>query len=193
MFSLSYESLLSNGSLFVVLFLMVSNGLFSFPSSQILYITAGVFIAQGTLPFFPVVLLGTIGNAVGNFFLFLLTKKHGDTVARKFVPLSKEMYDALIETYKDKSAWWIAIGKLTPSLKVITPILAGISRTDNTLTFFIFLVTSFVWSLLFTSIGMFFGKSFSFGTYGIIIGGIGIAVMLYFMNLVQKRAQRKEV
>lgn len=192
MFSFSYESLLSGGSLFIILLLMLANGFFSFPSSQILYITAGVFISNGTLPFLPVIFLGAIGNTVGNFILFLVTKKHGESVARKYIPLSKEMYDALIETYKDRSAWWIAVGKMTPSLKVITPVLAGISKTDNMLTFLIFLVTSFLWALFFVSMGMFFGKSFSFGTYGIIIGVIGIAAALYFMNLVQKKQKIKK-
>ena len=191
MFSLSYESLLSGGSLLIVLILMVSNGFFSFPSSQILYITAGVFVASGKLPLIPVLLLGSIGNAIGNFLLFIITKKHGEAVARKFIPLSHDMYKALVKTYKDKSVWWIAIGKLTPSLKVITPVMAGLSKTGTLLTFFIFLITSFIWSVFFVGMGMFFGKSFSFGTYGIVIGAVGVAVALYFMNLVQKTAEKE--
>ena len=172
---------------------MVSNGFFSFPSSQILYITLGVFIASGKLALVPTLIVGAIGNTIGNFILFEITSRHGEKVARRFLPLSTEAFEALKETFKEKSLWWLAIGKMTPSLKVAVPILAGIAKTHRRLTLLVFLVTSFIWGFLFLSLGIFFGESFSFGTYGILIGLVGIAVALYFTSLVKKNIAKKKL
>ena len=185
----SLETILSQGSLLIIFVLMLSNGFFSFPSSQILYITVGVFVAQGKLTLLPVLILGAIANTLGNYALYEVTHKHGEKVAKKFLPISDETLAALKETFKEKSLWWLAVGKLTPSLKVAVPILAGIAKTNRAHTFLVFLITSFVWASAFLSIGIFFGKSFSFGIYGIIMGVIGISIALYFASLVQKKVE----
>ncbi len=185
----TFESILSQGSLVFIFILMLANGFFSFPSSQLLYITVGFFIAQGKIPFLPALLLGSLGNTIGNYALFLVTSKYGEKVAKKFLPIKDEMFEALKETFKEKSLFYLAIGKLTPSLKVVIPILAGIAKTHKQLTLLVFLITSTLWAALFLSLGIFFGKSFSLGIYGVIMGAIGLFVALYFTNIMQKKAE----
>jgi membrane protein DedA with SNARE-associated domain len=186
-----YENLISSGSLFIIFLLMISNGFLSFPSSQILYITLGVLISKGQLSLLDVAMIGALGNTIGNQLLFELTSKHGEKVARRYLPLSDDAFEALKETFAEKSLWWLGIGKLTPSLKVAVPILAGIAKTHRALTFFVFLVTSVVWAFAFLSLGIFFGKSFSFGLYGIILALIGIGVAVYFASLVQMKTKAR--
>ncbi len=187
----SLESLLQGGSLLLIFILMLSNGFFSFPSSQILYISLGVFIAQGKVALIPAFLLGALGNTLGNYLLFEMTHRHGEKFARKLLPLQDDMFEALKETFKEKSLFYLALGKLTPSLKVFIPLLAGVSKTKRSHTFLIFLITSFIWAAAFLAIGIFFGKSFSFGKYGIIMGLIGIGVALYFTSKMQKKLLKK--
>ena len=186
---IDYGSLFAQGSLFLVFILMISNGFFSFPSSQILYITLGVFVASGKIGFIPMLIVGALGNTIGNYLLYEITHRHGEKVARQFLPIKAEMYEALKETFKEKSLLWLALGKMTPSLKVIIPLLAGIARTKRIPTFFVFLITSFIWGNAFISIGVFFGKSFSFGYYGLVMGALGLGIALYFTSLMQKKIE----
>jgi membrane protein DedA with SNARE-associated domain len=187
----SFESMLSQGSLIFIFILMLSNGFFSFPSSQLLYITVGFFVAQGKIAFLPVLLLGALGNTLGNYLLYLVTSKYGEKTAKRFLPIKDEMFEALKETFKEKSLFYLAIGKMTPSLKVIIPILAGIAKTHKQLTLLVFLVTSTIWATVFLSLGVFFGKSFSLGIYGVIMGVIGLLVALYFTTILQKKIEKK--
>ena len=48
------ESTISLAGYFGIFVLMIANGAVSFPSSQVLYIIAGYFIAQGNLLLLPV-------------------------------------------------------------------------------------------------------------------------------------------
>ena len=185
------ETLLSQGSLIFIFVLMILNGFFSFPSSQLLYITVGFFVAQGKIAFIPALILGALGNTIGNYALYLVTSKYGEKVAKKFLPVSDEIFEALKDTFKEKSLFYLAVGKLTPSLKVAIPILAGIAKTHKQLTLLVFLVTSTIWATAFLALGIFFGKSFSLGLYGIIMGVIGIAVALYFTTILQKKIEQR--
>ena len=55
--------------------LMILNGVFSFPSSQILYIISGYFVFTGSLSLMLVSVVGALGNTIGNTILFYLTRK----------------------------------------------------------------------------------------------------------------------
>ena len=76
---ISIETIISFAGYAGIFLLMITNGAVSFPSSQVLYIIAGYFVAQGDLALLPVVVAGTLGNTVGTIILYELTRKYGRT------------------------------------------------------------------------------------------------------------------
>ncbi len=188
------ETLIQGGSYFAIFILMVTNGAVSFPSSQVLYIIAGYFIAQGDLSLVMVALVGALGNATGNIILYELTRTHGrNFIARmKLFPM-REL--TKVETaFKKKGAWFIFIGKLLPAIKVFIPIPAGLGKMHRGLFAAIMFIASFIWSLAFISIGYFFGKSSDlFGNYAIILAIITAVVVLLFYRYINSEALVREI
>ena len=179
------EALLQGGSYFAIFLLMITNGVVSFPSSQILYIIAGYFVAQGNLAFALVAFVGALGNAVGNIILYELARKHGRTfIARMKLFPGREL--AKVETaFRKKGAWFIFVGKLLPAIKVFVPIAGGLGKFSRGLFAPLMFIASFIWALGFISIGFFFGKSSDlFGRYAIILVIVAVVVMLLFYRYI---------
>ncbi len=191
---ITIETLIQSGSYFAIFLLMIANGAVSFPSSQILYIVAGYFIARGDLSLFFVALVGALGNTVGNIILYELSRKHGRTFIErmKIFPM-REL--AKVETaFQKKGAWFIFIGKLLPAIKVFVPIPAGLGKMPRPLFASLMFSASFIWSLAFISIGYFFGKSSDlFGRYAIILVIVAVVVILLFYRYINSEEVIKEV
>jgi len=182
---ISIETILSLAGYAGVFFLMITNGAVSFPSSQVLYIIAGYFIAQGNLNLALVALIGSLGNTVGTVILYELTHKHGRAfIARMKIFPIREL--AKVEAaFHKKGAWFIFIGKLLPAIKVFVPIVAALGKMHRGLFAGIMLITSFLWSLIFIAIGYFFGKSTDlFGNYAIVLAVIaGVVLFIFYRYL----------
>ncbi len=194
MTDITIETLIQGGSYFAIFVLMIANGAVSFPSSQVLYIITGYFVAQGDLALTLVALAGASGNTVGNIILYELARTHGRTfIARmKIFPL-REL--AKVETaFRKKGAWFIFIGKLLPAIKVFVPIPAGLGKMSRALFAFLMFIASFIWSLAFIAIGYFFGKSSDlFGNYAIILAIIAAVVILLFYRYINSAEVVREV
>lgn len=158
---------------------MIANGIANFPSSQFLYIICGYFVSTGSLLFFPTIIIGALGNTIGNIITFLLVKKYEHNFARKLLMMDedtfKKIHSALHETFTKKGLWYIFVGKLTPSVKAFIPIVAGLANTETKATSVIFLISSCIWAGAITYLGYFFVGQVSlesFATVSFLIGGI---------------------
>ena len=188
------EALIQGGSYFAIFALMITNGAVSFPSSQVLYIIAGYFVAQGNLTFFLVALFGAVGNAIGNVVLYELARKHGSTFIARMKLFPERELAKVEHAFKKKGAWFIFIGKLFPAIKVFVPITAGLGKFSRTLFAPLMFIASFIWALGFISIGFFFGKSSDlFGKYAIILVIVAAVVMLLFYRYVNSPAIVNEI
>lgn len=177
----SIETIITIAGYAGIFLLMVANGAISFPSSQVLYIIAGYFVARGDLALVPVAIVGSLGNTGGNVILYELARAYGRTfIARMKIFPAREL--AKIEAaFKKKGVWFIFIGKLLPAIKVFIPIPAGLGRMSRPLFVTLMLIASFIWSLIFLSIGYFFGKSPNiFGNYAVILILVAAVVLLLF-------------
>ena len=194
MLDVTIETLIQGGSYFAIFLLMITNGAISFPSSQVLYIIAGYFIAQKDLMLVPVILVGALGNTIGNIILYELARKHGRTFIErmKIFPV-REL--AKVETaFRKKGAWFIFIGKLLPAIKVFVPIPAGLGKMSRLLFATLMFIASCIWSLGFISIGYFFGKSSElFGSYAIILAVIAVVVVILFYRYINSNEGENEI
>ncbi len=192
---LSIESIIVVLGYFGIFVLMIANGAVSFPSSQILYIIAGYFVARGDLLLVPVALVGALGNTIGNIILYELARKHGRTFFVEKMKLFPIRELAKVEAaFRKKGAWFIFVGKLLPAIKVFIPIPAGLGKMHRGIFALLIFIASFIWSLAFIGIGYFFGKSPDFfGQYAIILVIIAAIVLLLFYRYLNSEEVTREV
>lgn len=173
---------------------MIANGAVSFPSSQILYIIVGYFIAQGDLALVPAALAGSAGNAVGNVILYELVRARGRAFVERMKLFPARELAKVEIAFKKKGAWFVFIGKLLPAIKVFVPIPAGLGKMHRGCFASIMFVASFIWSLGFISIGYFFGKSSDlFGKYAIVLVIVAALVLLFFYRYINSEEIVREV
>lgn len=185
------EALISSYSYIGIFLLMMLNGIVNFPSSQILYLVTGFFISRGDLLFLPVVIVGAVGNTIGNIIAFLLVKKYGEDFARKILMIDKatfeKVYHPLHNNLKDKGLFWIFVGKIIPSIKAFVPVVSGLAKTKTLSTAIIFFFASLIWAFALNGIGFYFGESFSFEYFYAISFFIAVVVVFIFYKKVLKR------
>ena len=194
MTDISIETLIQGGSYFAIFALMIANGVISFPSSQVLYIVAGYFIARGDLALFFVALVGALGNTIGNIVLYELARRHGRTFIERMKIFPMRELAKVERAFQKKGAWFIFIGKLLPAIKVFVPIPAGLGKMSRPLFASLIFTASFIWSLAFISIGYFFGKSSDlFGRYAIILVLVALVVVLLFYRYINRPEFTNEI
>jgi len=192
---MSLESIIINLSYFGVFLLMISNGIASHPSSQILYIIAGYFVSTGYLNLWLLLIAGTLGNTVGNIILYEVARSKGaDYIIKKFKIIPKKQLKKVQATFKKRGAWFLFIGKLLPVIKVIVPIPAGLAKMNRLLYVTIILISSFIWASIFVTIGILFGKSTTvFKAYVPILVVIALIVVWYFYKYMNSEEVLKEI
>lgn len=166
---------------------MVANGAINFPSSQFLYVICGYLVSTGTLLFIPTVIVGALGNAIGNTISFLLVKKYGEPLARKLLVMDKQtftkVHGALHDTFSKRGMGWLFIGKLIPSIKAFIPVVAGLAETSTIPTITIFTIASLIWACAVTSLGFYFGEHVSFSS----ISSVSLIIALIVVFVVYKK------
>ncbi|MEK7538635.1 MAG: DedA family protein [Patescibacteria group bacterium] len=190
----SIETIIAFAGYAGIFLLMIANGAVSFPSSQILYIIVGYFIAQGDLALVPAALAGSAGNAVGNVILYELVRARGRAFVERMKLFPARELAKVEIAFKKKGAWFVFIGKLLPAIKVFVPIPAGLGKMHRGCFASIMFVASFIWSLGFISIGYFFGKSSDlFGKYAIVLVIVAALVLLFFYRYINSEEIVREV
>ena len=190
---MSLEEIIISLSYFGIFVLLTSNGIISFPSSQIIYIVAGYFASRGDLNLFLVILVGAIANSVGNLILYEISRRKGlDCSLKLFKFLDmlnprKEIRKIQI-AFKKRGYFFLFVGKLVNPIKVFIPIPAGISKMNRVKFFAIVFIASGIWGSVFSYIGYYFGKSWEkFGYYGLIMFTIFIVVIIMFYKYINSK------
>jgi membrane protein DedA with SNARE-associated domain len=178
---INIEMIITVAGYFGIFALMIANGALSFPSSQVLYVIAGYFIAQEKLLLIPVLLVGALGNTVGNVILYELARKYGKSFIIKLKLFPSRELEKVEMAFQKKGAWFIFIGKLLPAIKVFVPIPAGLGKMHRGFFALLMFIASSIWALGFIALGYFFGGTFKiFGPYALIPIAIAIIVVALF-------------
>lgn len=177
-----------------IFFLMIANGVISFPSSQILYIIAGYFVFTGHLNLFLVVVAGALGNTIGNIILYELARSKGLSYLLRWKIFPERELRKVQVAFNKKGVWFLFVGKLIPALKVFIPIPAGIARMNRPLYAAIILVSSSIWPFAFLAIGYYFGKSAHvFGAYAVVLAFIALIVATVFYKFMNSEEVISEI
>lgn len=157
---------------FTTLIALVLNGLLNIPSSQIFYLTLGYMHNLADFNIYIAIILGAIGNTIGNYILYLIIYKNSDGLNSRFVKflnIDKSKLEKYSMHFQNK--WWgyLILGKLTPSIKVFVPIMCGLSKVSKIKSIIIFGAGSTIWALMVTMLGSYFGKQASLIDFYLIV------------------------
>lgn len=175
------EQIIGGLSYLGIFILMLSNGIFSFPSSQVLYVIVGYFIGTGALSLPSALLAGALGNTIGNIALYEFTREHGPSAATRFLPNADKHIESVEKYFKGKGLVFLFLSKLLPALKVFTPIFAGIAKAPRLPYALLMMLGSTLWALCFIYLGMVFGKNTDiFKTYSAPLLLVAFLVLVFF-------------
>ncbi len=187
---MNLEYIIITLSYFGIFLLLLANGFFSFPSSQIIYVIAGYFAYTGDLNIYYVILIGALGQTIGNYILYEISRKNGLEYGSKFIGYLFPGHDVKKEiskfqiAFNKRKIFLLFVGKLVNPIKIFIPIPAGIAKINRAIFLGIVYLTSVIWAAIFTFIGFYFGKNYkNFGIIGAVLFIIALIVMAYFYKL----------
>lgn len=184
---MALEQIISGLSYLGIFILMISNGIFSFPSSQVLYIIVGYFVGTGTLALPLAIITGAAGNTIGNIALYEFARDHGMNAALKFLPMKPHHVAKTERFFEKKGLGFLFIAKLLPTLKVFVPIFGGIGKAPRIPYAALMFLASTLWAFVFIEIGMFFGKNTDiWKPYSTALAFISILVVIFLWQSYKK-------
>lgn len=164
----SFINLLLDVKYVGIFFAMLLNGMTEFPSSQIMYPIVGYYASLEELNVFIAIAAGALGNAVGNYLLFLLSLRYKDVILNKQNAETKEKVNNLVDKFSRHNKLWLVLGKLIPGVKTFIPVITAMLHIDKFLAFAIFLLGSTMWATIMIALGYYFGQSVRVSGYVLI-------------------------
>ena len=180
----SLINLLLNVKYVGIFIAMLLNGMTEFPSSQIMYPIVGYYASTQQLNIFIAIAAGALGNAFGNYFLFLLSIKYKDRILSKQTDETKEKVHNLVYRFSHHNKLWLVLGKLIPGVKTFIPVITAMLHINKFLAFAIFLLGSTIWATIMIALGYYFGQSVSVPGYVLIIPFIAFLIIAILVEKV---------
>ncbi len=191
---MSLETIIINLSYFGIFLLMIINGIIGFPSSQIIFIFIGFLASLGNLNIYISIILGGFAMAIGNMILYEISKKKGLKYIESFKIFPIKEIKKVKIAFQKKGIWFLIFGKLVNPIRIILPIVAGITKMNRFLFFIIVWIMSTIYVSIFAFIGYFFGQGAEFmGWYAMIILVFAITIIYIFYKYANSDEIKKEL
>lgn len=155
---------------------------------------AGFLVQQGKLNFWLVVFAGAFGNLIGSLIAYAigfyleehiiikLIKKYG-----KFLLLTVHEYEKSVAWLKKYGDYVAFFSRMLPAVRTFISLPAGLSEMNIWKFSFYTFIGSFIWSLLLTYVGVYFGKEWHalepiYRKFEFVLLGIFIVGVLWYIN-----------
>lgn len=203
-----FEDILSQLSSMSPLLIYIVLFLFSFienvfpPSpSDVVVVVGASLIASTSLGFIPVLLITSIGSALGFILMYYVGKFFGEKVIRtgKLKFISKEALQNVDRWFNKYGYSLIAANRFLPGTRSIISFFSGVHELKVFKTFILAAVSAFAWNVLIIYLGMEFGNNvelidYYLNTYSSIILAITAVVFLIFaVRFFIKRKKRNKI
>ncbi len=179
---------------------MLVEGIFTPIPSELIMPFAGYVACVGELNFFLVILVGSLGAMVGSTVAYMLALRLGRPLIDRFgifFGLDDEKMASAERWFKRWGVWGILIGHSLPGIRSVISFPAGLSRMDRkkfvTFTF----SGALIWNTVLVTAGYTLGENWvsfwertdSLHLDIVMLGGLGAALLLYFLYHRRKRSQ----
>ncbi len=185
--------LIEQGGYLGIFVLMVIENVFPPIPSEVIMGLGGVAVARGTMSFWPLLAVGTIGSTLGNYVWFLAGDKWGYRRLQPFVDrwgrwLTLEWHDIERATafFQRHGQWIVFALRFSPFLRTIISLPAGLTHMRH----WRFLAFTFagaaVWNAALIKGGQFLARFMESSTLVvdlIVFGGLGLALAGYLYRV----------
>ena len=163
--------------------------------SDVVVVVGASLIASTSVGFIPVLLITSVGSALGFILMyyigFFLSEKVLRTGRIKFIEKSSlEKTDAWFSKY---GYWIILANRFLPGTRSVISFFSGVHELDVKKTFIFALISAFLWNILIIYVGMTLGNNvelidYYLTTYSNIVVGVTILILLLLIRfLIKKR------
>ena len=159
---ISYISTLDPALIYVVLFFFafIENILPPSPSDFVVLFGA-TLIANSTLGFIPILLITSVGSALGFIVMYFIGEFLGEKLLRsgKFRFIKQESLDKADRFFHKYGYNIILINRFLPGTRAVVSFFSGVHRLKPTRTFIYAAVSSFVWNAILIFLGIQLGNN----------------------------------
>ena len=159
---ISYISTLDPALIYVVLFFFafIENILPPSPSDFVV-IFGATLIANSTLGFIPILLITSVGSAIGFIVMYLVGEFLGEKLLRsgKFKFIKQESLDKADRFFHKYGYNIILINRFLPGTRAVVSFFSGVHKLKPTRTFIYAAVSSFVWNAILIFLGIQLGNN----------------------------------
>ena len=159
---ISYISTLDPALIYVVLFFFafIENILPPSPSDFVVIVGA-TLIANSTLGFIPILLITSVGSALGFIVMYFIGEFLGEKLLRsgKFKFIKQESLDKADRFFHKYGYNIILINRFLPGTRAVVSFFSGVHRLKPTRTFIYAAVSSFVWNAILIFLGIQLGNN----------------------------------
>lgn len=179
---------------------MLVEGIFTPIPSELIMPFAGYVAYTGQLNYFLVILVGSLGAVVGSTVAYMLTMWMGRPLVDRFgifFGLDDEKMASAERWFKRWGVWGILIGHSLPGIRSVISFPAGLAKMDRrkfvTFTF----SGALLWNTVLVTAGYtlgenwvkFWEKTDSLHLDIVMLGGLGVVLVLYFLYHRKKRSK----
>ncbi len=198
---INYLNVLDPSWIYIILFLFsfIENVFPPSPSDVVVVVGATMIGASG-LGFIPILLITSVGSALGFILMYYVGKMFGEKIIRtgKLSFVSEEELKKPDEWFKKYGYKLILVNRFLPGTRSVISFFSGLHELDLGKTFLNASISAFLWNAIIIYLGMTLGSNveridYYLSTYSniiFILTGVAVLfVVIYF--LVKRRGQKK--
>lgn len=162
-----YEVVRQGGYLGIMFLMALENIIPPIPSELIMGL-GGIAVARGDMHFWPLLLWGTIGAALGNYVLFLVADRLGYERLRPFIDrwgrwLTLEWHDVEVagKFLRRHGHWVVFVLRFMPMFRTVISIPAGLAHMGHMRFLFFTAAGAAIWNVVLILGGRWLGRTLS--------------------------------
>lgn len=186
--------LIEQGGYWGIFALMIIENVFPPIPSEVIMGLGGVAVARGSMSFWPLLVVGTLGSTLGNYVWFLAGDRLGyrrlePLVSRwgRWLTLDWEHIESATRFFRRHGQWIVFALRFSPFLRTLISLPAGLAHMSH----WRFLAFTFagaaVWNAALIKGGQFLAKFLEESTLVmdvIVLGGLGLAIAGYLYRVI---------
>ena len=160
-----YEIIRQGGYLGIMFLMALENIIPPIPSEVIMGL-GGIAVARGDMQFWPLLLWGTLGSALGNYVLFLIADRLGYERLRPFIDrwgrwLTLEWHDVEVagRFLRRHGHWVVFVFRFMPMFRSVISIPAGLAHMGHAKFFAFTFFGAAIWNVLLIIGGKWLGNT----------------------------------
>ncbi|MES2767321.1 MAG: DedA family protein [Bacteroidota bacterium] len=175
------------GILLFACFITFTENIFPPSPSDLLLVFCGTLVGMGTIDFFPLTLMATLGSTVGFAVMYWLGLKfETNAVEKKKLKFIPEEALFKVEGWFQKYGYWLIVAnRFMSGTRAVISFFAGMSKLNFLKTLSLSAVSALLWNGILVYLGMKLGENWRtigdyLSTYGQIFGAILAVIVVIF-------------